>query len=617
MNKKGFIFSFLFLFSCFFFIGNVKAYFTYNGVTYDENKITELARTAFNNPSFEPKNYYVQCNYYKTANPSYVFDCYFMEHPYTTMTKYSSTSYFNNYYVYGQTGNSQTTGALKYRYSFSYSLSSGGWYSIKTSTGYANGFSSSWDGNIYTNFDYTRDGTLISSKLNFSSDFNVYFHLNGGQVMDMSDILNPNFIELDYQITTNNNDFHNYMTIITPMKSYSTFIGWYYDSEFTQPYNSSDTYNSDIHLYAKFRSDIYNTNNIDYIEFKFDDFPLNDTNINYNFNFKSVTYDGHDETVDFPQPFGREFYTGCDDEGQNCTVDIKYKDKLFYDLGYISYSYEFEDNILFNSSPDHITNSYSVIVPLENSMGSYLYLKLNSNYDYDIIIHYKDDEGSNNSFIRTVDITGKYGAIFLPLYDDSVYADEDSYYLTNFHIVGNVDVQVTDSRDLDNYNILQLYSMNYCNNVYSEQIDIPYNCDHMNGLFTFKIDNLTAKQTLRFVNHSYTELSDRRTIIEYDSRYFNYGILDSPNSSVQIEDPTTHEIETVGLSEFYNHFNSDNISNSKFSFKTAFNRFLYPIKFIFRYVSKLYNNYLNSSLQHYFFLVFRLVIILLIVRVII
>ena len=164
----------------FCFISNVKAYFTYNGVTYDENKITELARTAFNDSSFEPKNYYVQCNYYRTANPNYVFDCYFMEHPYTTMTKYSSSSYSNSYKVYGQTGNSSTSGEIKYRYFFSYNLKTGGWFSKNTSTGYKT-FSSSWGGNIFTNFDYTLDGTQVSSKLDFNpKPYTFNFHLNDG-----------------------------------------------------------------------------------------------------------------------------------------------------------------------------------------------------------------------------------------------------------------------------------------------------------------------------------------------------------------------------------------------------------------------------------------------------
>lgn len=264
----------------FCFISNVKAYFTYNGVTYDENKITELARTAFNNPSFEPKNYYVQCNYYRTANPSYVFECYFMEHPYTTMTKYSSTSYFNNYYVYGQTGNSQTTGALKYRYRFSYSLSSGGWFSINTSTGYANGFSSSWDGNIYTNFDYTRNGTLISSKLDFDpKPYTFNFHLNDGYLhndeIDFS-------ADEDFSVTLYKEEIDGFFKHLELNKSTMVFEGFYYDKNFTQPFNlltdnlEEHVYlkNDDkfIDLYAKWRYEIVDDflNDINFVEYEFD-----------------------------------------------------------------------------------------------------------------------------------------------------------------------------------------------------------------------------------------------------------------------------------------------------------------------------------------------------------
>lgn len=446
--------------------------------------------------------------------------------------------------------------------------------------------------------------------------YSVNFHLNGGTSFDTSKPLSPVLHETDYTLEMNATDLNSYLESLTLMKNKATFLGWYYDANFTQPYNSSDTISSDIDLYAKFRSDIYNTNNIDYIEYKFDNIPLQENTINYNFYFQSVTQDGLDETIQFAQPFGREYYTGCDDEGQNCTTESKYKDKLFYDLGHIDSSYEYEDSITFNSDVEHITNSYSVIVPFEHSMASYVYLNFDSSSDYEMIIHYKSDEGSNNSYIDTVDITGKYGAIFLPKYDNSNYVDEDSFYLTNFRIVGNVDVQVTDSREMTDYNILQLYSMNYCNNTYSNQTEIPYSCDNLDGIFTFKIDNLTANQTLRFLNHGYTEMSDRRTLIEYDTRYFNYGILDNPFSVVDIEDPTTHDIETVGLSEFYNQFNKQNIEDSQLTFKSAFNRFLNPIKFIFKHITKLFNNYLNESMQHYFYLAFCLMLVILLLKVI-
>lgn len=364
------------------------------------------------------------------------------------------------------------------------------------------------------------------------------------------------------------------------------------------------------------RPKIYNTNNIDYIEYKFDNLPLQETELHIDYTFKSVTSDGQDDTIDFSAPFARDTYTGCDDLGGNCTIDEKYKDLLMYPIGTTDHIFQGSGNHILNSSPEHITNSFSIIIPFEYSLGSYVALDFDANLDYEMIIHYKDDENSVNSYIGTVDITGKYGAIFLPKYDDSNYVDSDSYYLTNFRIVGNVDVQVTDSRDMNNYNIQQIYSMNYCNTVYSNQTEIPYNCDNQSGIFSFRIDNLRANQTLRFVNHSYTEMSDRRTLIEYDTRFFNYGILDEPTSVVQIEDPTTHVVETVGLSDFYNQLNEENIGKSKITFKSAFNRFVSPIKFIFRTITNLYNNYLSSSVQHYFFLVFCLMILLLLIRVI-
>lgn len=620
MNKKGFLFSFfLFIFS-FLFIGNVKAV-SINGVILDDNFFNRVWSEFLETSTRHQVDYpYVLCDMYTSGKN---IQCYFFKDipTYQDSSAYSILVKPVNWVVAKVNYNKDTNTFSNY--------SSTNIYIQKQS------------GRSATNFDVYNGSTKVWSKTivyNPSSKHNITFHLNGGTAFDTSNPLSPVLHEEDYSLEMKGTDLYSYLESLNLMKNKATFLGWYYDANFTQPYNSSDTISSDIDLYAKFRSDIYNTNNIDYIEYKFDNIPLQENTISYNFNFQSVTYDGLDETIEFAQPFGREYYTGCDDEGQNCTTDIKYKDKLFYDLGHISYSYQFEDSITFNSDIEHISNSYSIIIPFEHSFASYVYLDFHSSSDYEMIIHYKNDEGSNNSYIETVDLTGKYGAIFLPKYDNSNYVDEDSFYLTNFKIVGNVDVQVTDSREMTDYNILQLYSMNYCNNTYLNQSldsgfdldsdepintnlntddgSIPYTCDNHSGIFTFRIDNLTANQTLRFLNHAYTEMSDSRVFVEYDTRYFNFGILDNPYSTVEIEDPTTHEIETVGLSEFYNQFNKQNIEGSKFTFKAAFNRFLSPIKFIFKHITKLFNNYLNESMQHYFYLAFCLMIVILLLKVI-
>lgn len=643
MNKKGFLFSFLLLISCFFCIGNVSAvsdtiYF-YKDTTLSMSvndfysRILKLTQKPTNFP-------YIYClrGQFDTASNGFTHDC----------RSFKSLA--------GVTGTLNADGSLSLNFSSSRSASFWGFghqksfffndgtitnpynvYNLNATISYSFSSASHYRYSPgFVNFDvYDSNGVLIherdipSYEETLNPDYTVNFHLNGGQSFDLSDIFNPTLHQNDYSLSIAKNDIHDYISHLTFLKSNYDFEGLYYDSDFTQPYSSSDTISSDIDLYVKWKSKIINVNDIDYIEFKFDDIPYTSTNIDYDFHFKTVTSDGHNETIQFSQPYGREYYTGCDDEGQNCTTSTKYKDSLFYDLDHISYDYTYENSLTFNSDPEHITNSYSVIVPLENVYGTYLYYDFNSEQDYEMIIHYKDDEDSTNSYLRTVDITGKYGAIFLPLYDNSVYADEGSYYLTRFKVVGNVDIQVTDSREMTGYNILQLYSMNYCNSKYLAQEEetppegslyldttIPYSCDNTSGIFEFKIDNLTANQTLRFVNHSYTELSDRTTTITYDTRYFNYGVLDAPTSTVDIVDPTTGVTETVGLRDFYNQLDKASVEGSKVGFKKAFYRFLNPIKFIFRQVTNLYYNHLNGTLQHYFFIVFSLTLIILIIRVI-
>lgn len=632
MNKKVFLFSFLLLVS-FCFIGNVKAYYTYSGIVYNEDYISSKFNSKWPNDNIDLNDYYVFCSAY--GNSSMSFACYAWDEPVYfvfSMNQQSGVSYKPKY-------NNSDYKVVKYGISMS---ASSGYInsSYKNTTPTGNPIVK--NNIIYSNYDVLVDGTIHNANLNFATDYTVNFHLNGGSALDMSDAFNPIFYDNDFTKELEPTEVNNYINSIIPTKVNNTFINWYYDSEFTQAYNENDTISSDINLYAKWRSKIYGTSNIDYIEFKFDNIPNMETNISFDYTFRSVNSDGSDNTIDFAQPFGREYYIGCDTDNQICSSDLRYKDSLFYDLGFIGYYYTHSAEITLNSDTEHTTDSYSVIVPLENSFGNYVYLDFNSDDDYEIIVHYKDDLDSNSSFIQTLDITGKYGAVFLPLFDNSPYVADDSYYLTNFRVVGNVDIQMTDSRDLYDYNISQIYSMNYCNtqylnhsnssssyypisdlpgnidsmNNYSSDISIPYSCDNSTGVFTFKIDNLTYNQTLRFVNHSYSELSDSRTIIEFDSRFFNYGILDTPYSTVDIIDPTTNINESVGLSEFYNYFDEENISGSKLSFRSAFNRFLGPIQFIFKSITSLYNNYLNSSMQHYFFLVFCLTIIILLVRVI-
>ena len=460
-------------------------------------------------------------------------------------------------------------------------------------------FSSNVNNKSFSIIYYLKTTKLSVSVSDNSSTPKFTFSSPGGLIPYISIIHSTNTVNLDVNSNLNKNGFN------LILQSNPTYL-WYL---------SNNDVNDYIHVTSprSFEySEIINTNLIDSVEFKFNDIPLNETGIVYNFDFASVFSDGSYSEMQFSQPFGREYYTGCDEEIQSCSSSLKNKDYLFYDLDFVSRHYELLDVRVFNESPEHITSSYSIILPLEHDIGKYIDIFFHSDYEFEVIFHYKSDDDSTNSFLETIDITNKYGVVFLPWYDNDIYVDRDTFYLTDFKVVGNVDIQVTDSRDPVDYNILQLYSMNYCNHSYQEQTNIPYNCDNLTGVFKFKIDNLTANQTLRFVNHAYSTSQGTKTLITYDTRYFNYTILDTPYSTGEVIDPVTGEKHNINLNDFYNQFN--NHSNS--GFKSALNRFLSPIKFIFRNISNLFNNYLNQSLQDYFFFAFSLMLIILILRVI-
>ena len=624
MNKKGFIFSFLLFMSCFFVIGNIKALTTLDGQNFPDfpniasrnilikkpndggYSVIEVVNNAlfyvYDNSIYN-KNY--SHKVYNLVNGTWVYERQTSQAiPFdsiiaSTVSVYTSNS-FSTLYVNGgfnllqsdfDFSFSDKTGYSKNNFYFNQSTFDSIWdtYFEGKSFNYFNGYNYNYIPSSYSSGSYLFD----FKKEDFPNVMCYYVNNSYWECHFFEDLDKMRFTKESDTSFNYSSSFY-YMTpaftyrpntgIITVYTSNAAFS---YNNSYSSTYITNfDIVNRDNGVTYRQKSfdydsgpKIYNTNNIDFIEYKFDNLPLQETELHIDYTFKSVTSDGQDDTIDFSAPFARDTYTGCDDLGGNCTTDEKYKDLLMYPIGTTGHIFQGSGNHILNSSPEHITNSFSIIIPFEFSLGSYVALDFDANLDYEMIIHYKDDENSVNSYIDTVDITGKYGAIFLPKYDDSNYVDSDSYYLTNFRIVGNVDVQVTDSRDMNNYNIQQIYSMNYCNTVYSNQTEIPYNCDNQSGIFSFRIDNLRANQTLRFVNHSYTEMSDRRTLIEYDTRYFNYGILDEPTSVVQIEDPTTHVVETVGLSDFYNQLNEENIGKSKITFKSAFNRFVSPIVF--------------------------------------
>lgn len=111
----------------------------------------------------------------------------------------------------------------------------------------------------YTNFEVYNGSTLVKSKnlvYDSSGKKNISFHLNGGTIIDVSDPLNPQTYQENFTLELKQSDLNTFINSQTPINGSSEFLGWYYDANFTQPYNNSDTLSSDIDLYAKWETPI-------------------------------------------------------------------------------------------------------------------------------------------------------------------------------------------------------------------------------------------------------------------------------------------------------------------------------------------------------------------------
>lgn len=138
-----------------------------------------------------------------------------------------------------------------------------------------------------------------------------------------------------------------------------------------------------------------------------------------------------------------------------------------------------------------------------------------------------------------------------------------------------------------------------------------------NGYYYYELNTLfTSNQEVLLLPKSIFNL-DNYNFYLTDNAYISY--TDDLSSSVIVDsngnNVTINLQDSFETSQYYQETYSSN-NSLKLKFKNSFSRFINPIKFIFKNVTNLYNNYINSSMQHYFFLVFSLMLIILIIRVI-
>jgi len=302
--------------------------------------------------------------------------------------------------------------------------------------------------------------------------------------------------------------------------------------------------------------------------------PSMETNLNFNYDFHSS-----DNSTTFKSPYFEEVYTSCsiDEEGvsscrpfpitSNFLIEKSdendgqcHLDEFGLPNCYKPNDYSSDDEInVFNS---YVVENYDlalnndILTKITTSLKLVLDLEFNTTVSVDInfisslpfeVVYY--ERSGVSDYYSTVDLTGKYGAVFLPVFDTT---DINLNVRTLFKGVGNLDIQHRSSLDIVNYKILSAYSLNYCNEFLFNQDVIPYSCNEFSGEFEFYVSNENLNQALFFVNGHYSGDDTTNVNVTYDTRYYQYWIFETPTSIVSITNPNTGENSYISLEEFYN-----------------------------------------------------------------
>lgn len=316
-----------------------------------------------------------------------------------------------------------------------------------------------------------------------------------------------------------------------------------------------------------------NSLNYSKVEFVFD-IPDMETTFNFNYDFYSS-----DNSTTFKSPYFEETYTSCstdengvsscrpfplinnflieegtEENGQchldefglpNCYKPNDYSndDEINVSNSYVVSNY---DMVLNNDILTKVTSSLKLVLDLEFNSNVIVDVSFTSSLPFDVVYH---ERTTVSNHYETVDLTGKYGAVFIPKFD---ITDEALNIRTLFKGTGNLDVQHRSSLDIVNYKILSAYSLNYCNDFLFNQDLIPYSCNEFNGEFEFYVSNSNLEQALFFVNGHYSDDELTEVNVMYDTRYYEYWVFDTPTSIVPITNPNTGDNSYISLEEFYN-----------------------------------------------------------------
>ena len=604
MNKKGFIFSFfLFIFS-FCFIGNVKALnVNYHGITVNDNMINNIwsqlegkTSSQFPNTNLNDSvHVWHQADYPKISITkkrsnnnllyiTFIHDCNGgIDGNYLTGADlYGSiacTSYWNpdgnsygGYSFLEVLYNISTNTVQSYNSPFSIFRNIWWQYSSKTMNKFEPS-ATSWD------ISFTAGGqnrTLNKSFDNTPSDsfLSINFHLNGGSVFDLYDLLDPITYTEDFTKYLDSNSINDYLNFITPYKNNYTFNGWYLDSNFTEPFDSESAINSSsnfsVDLYAKWDINKWTFN------FHLDGGSIIDRTTNEsNYSDFSITL-YKDEIADFlSNSLFRHNYKGF--ESLYFDDSYLYKFTGTEDIGTLnSYSYSSNDEKYI----DIYVKWYFLNVHDFLNHTNFTKYSFDTNYDYAVL-----SRGSNSSqmFLGLDFLVSN-----LPIYlydsfnDEILFSDSDGLmdhcslspdYVYDQRYYYELEVNCFDSISSSSYEILILPKS------FFERAGVI-------GSYDFYLtDNVHLTYTNDLSNMTIYDKNDNSFTTDIDN------VAGYPDSSVNVNDDLTS------------------------NFKSSLDYFLNPIKFIVKTITDLFNKYLNSSLRSYFYLVFVLIIAFFIIRI--
>lgn len=352
--------------------------------------------------------------------------------------------------------------------------------------------------------------------------------------------------------------------------------------------------------------------------------------LNFKYDFHLVQSSGKlDEYNTFSSPYFIENASFC--SNNSCSIS---KDRYFRILPkYINGSSEIDNDYIYkeidksdiasSNSNSYSVNKYDLSINSDPSIKvtSTFKLVIDLTFDSSLIVDSffqssipftvkyieRDSSSSDDNYYSTIDITGKYGILFIPKIESSVTGINNR---TLFQGIGHLDIQHRSSYDPNNYEVLSAYSMNYCNDYLSLQKEIPYSCNSLGGSFEFYITNDMLNQSLFFINTVYTNDLTSKATVTYDTRYYVYYVYDTPDTEITIKNPNTGEDFNLSLKDFFNYV------KEKEELKISINTFLKPIKFILTSITDFYNNYCPAVVQKFLYISFMFVVVLIVIKII-